>query len=70
MKLAFYLAAAAMVAVALLLLLVNDYLLQSFQVGMGLRVLSTIGLVVLPTLALVLYRMGLLPPERVEVDRP
>lgn len=47
-------------------------LLSNPDLGQGMKVLAFILVVVLPMLALVLWRMGLLPPERVEAtyDEP
>jgi hypothetical protein len=53
--------------VAVLGLLVHKRLGQVFPMGMSLKALLFIGVVVLPTLFLALWRAGLLPPERVEV---
>lgn len=52
--------------VGLLLFLLSNYLMQQFPMGMGYKVLLTLVMVVLPVIALALWRAGLLPPERVE----
>lgn len=54
--------------VAVLLMLIHKRLGQAVPLSMGLTVLSFIGIVVLPTLAVILWRAGLLPPERVRVE--
>ena len=54
--------------VTLLLLLIDEYLIGVYQLRMGGKFLLTLFLVVLPCLALSLWRAGLLPPERVVTE--
>lgn len=54
--------------VTLLLLLIDEYLMNLFQLRMGGKFLLTLFLVLLPCLALCLWRAGLLPPERVTTE--
>jgi hypothetical protein len=54
--------------VTLLLLLIDEYLMSTFHLRMGGKFLLTLVLVVLPFLALCLWRAGLLPPERVTTE--
>ena len=56
--------------VTLFLALIDDYTLQQLNLGMGGKVLLTLAIVVLPCLALCLWRAGLLPPERVIEEPP
>ena len=56
--------------VAVLLALIDDYMLQSLHPAMTGKVLLTLAVVVLPVVALALWRAGLLPPERYEVEPP
>jgi hypothetical protein len=56
--------------VALLLSLIDEYLMQQFPMGMGGKFGLTIVVVILPVFALSLWRAGLLPPERYEEDAP
>ncbi|MDB5102226.1 MAG: hypothetical protein JWM80_6647 [Cyanobacteria bacterium RYN_339] len=51
--------------VTLLLILIDEYLMASFHLQMGGKFVLTLALVVLPCLAMCLWRAGLLPPERV-----
>jgi hypothetical protein len=54
--------------VTLLLALVDEYVIQTFQLAIGGKFLATLLIVILPVLALCLWRAGLLPPERVVVE--
>lgn len=56
--------------VGVFLSLLAGYIMQSIPMNIGERVLLSIGLVVLPVVALLLWRAGLLPPERYEEELP
>ncbi len=53
--------------VVVLLLMMHRELLRGIPMGMGLAVASFVVIVVVPSVLLVLWRLGLLPPERVMV---
>lgn len=54
--------------VVVLLLLSHRELLKTYPtIGMGFAILSFIVIVIVPSVLLVLWRLGLLPPERVPV---
>jgi hypothetical protein len=56
--------------VAVLLILIHDQLTRVYPMGMTLKAALFIAIVVIPTILVILWRQGLLPPERVPVDEP